>query len=111
MDSQGLGGLAGQAPQGMPGAGGLTDMAGGQPPTAQNPGGSNPLFDKAMYGYDMVTAAIEQLGNLERELGDDPAEAKLKSMAATIRSMRAAKMEKVKKLQTAAQGAMLGVGR
>lgn len=91
------------------GGGSLTDMAGGQPPTSANPGGTPPMFDKAMYGYDTVAQAMEQLSQLERSLGDDVASAKLKSMAATINSMRASKLEKLKKLQTDMQGAMLGV--
>lgn len=91
------------------GGGSLTDMAGGAPPTQSQPGGSPPMFDKAMYGYDTVAQAMEQLSQLERSLGDDVASAKLKSMAATINSMRASKLEKLKKLQSNMQGAMMGV--
>ena len=111
MEPQGLGYLAGQGAQGPQQSGGLSDLAGGQPPSAHSPSGSNPMFDKAMYGYDMVAAAMEQLAGLERDLGDDPASAKLKSMAATINSMRAAKTEKLKKLKSDMQSAMLGAGR
>lgn len=87
----------------------LSDMAGGHPPSAQAPGGSNPMFDKAMYGYDTIAQAMEQLSQLERAQGDDSASAKLKQMAATINSMRASKQEKLRKLQSDMQGAMLGV--
>ncbi len=103
-----LGSLAGNAQDASGNT--LRDMAGGAPPTAQNPGGTMGGFDQSLYGFQAVVDGMEALADVLRAQGDDPSSAKVKQMAATLNSMRAAKIEKANKLKAELQGAMLGVG-
>ena len=95
MDPMSLAGFAqlGQqqaAPQiGVPGMG--RDMAGGQQPSAQIPGGLGNYMERLFSEYDVRVRGLEELAMLEQDEADAT---KLKQMANTIDRMKVDKRKK-----------------
>ena len=108
MPPQSLQGLAGGGQQ--PAQPSLADMAGGVPPTAQNPGGLGAMFDKLQSKIDMGVQLLQSISEDLRQVGDDPNSAKVMDYMAKLNAIGANRSAQLKQLKDQIQGNMMGVG-